>query len=916
MKKIIFLLLTSTIILNVFAQKPKLLSNANSDNEYSFKAAKINNKVIFQAFTNTYGNELWVTDGTLLGTTLLKDIIVGTQGSYFNRSFIWNGELYFTAYTNTNGDELWKTDGTSAGTVLVFDIVPGTGGSNINSFAILGSNLYFLGYDIDYLSSLYKYDGTNVTIIQQNAVQSRYSQNLQNVNGSLYFNANDYGVGAELWKSDGTIAGTSLVKSIANYQIGEIGGISNEVFFTIYGATSEVWKSNGTTVGTVFMQQTNQTYGNGSTFFQVLGGVLYFSDNNKIYTYASGVVSTHYTGSNIKYFKSFNSEIVFVDEVFLNQKLFKIIGTSPPVLIKEFMNGSQDDDAIYMEKTANGTIYMSIEDETNGHEIWKSDGTTVGAVLVKNIENNNLGSFPKDLVAINNQVIFFAKTQIDGYEPWITDGTNAGTVQIKNIQQGVLNTVPRRFIVNGNYVHFSADNSLAAANAQYFNGTYIQTSGINQSTEKVLFNSNVYSGGMSVSSTGVELVSLSPVNFYSINSGASSSFPSNFKVLNNKLFFAATNDLTGRELWVHDGTNTSLCFDLIVGTSNSNPNTLTVMGTNLYYFITNNLGQTELIKTNGTLANTYIVAGANGPDGLLISSSSGMVAINGKLFFTAKRVNASVGYELYAYNGSSVYLVADIIAGIGDGAPSNLFGAGNNLFFTATTVSTGRELCRYNDIDGTTLVKDINPGPAGSSITEMFAISANEIYFQADNLSNGYELWRSDGTPTGTYLIKDINIGGSSYPAKFCKLGSWVYFRANDGKHNTELWRTNGTFSGTTLVYDFNPDIGQNQNNGQISDIIATTSKLYISANNGRNGHQLFEYTPCQIEGNNGNFSNYVANRPSQTTHFTNSLYLYAKFYENRNLSFFSEKSIFISPGFEIDASKNQVFQVEIKNCF
>ena len=83
------------------------------------------------------------------------------------------GTLFFTANDGTNGHELWKSDGTAAGTVLVKDIYPGSG----NSFA-------------------------------------RFSVNLTNVGGTLFFTANDGVNGTELWKSDGTAAGTVLVKDI------------------------------------------------------------------------------------------------------------------------------------------------------------------------------------------------------------------------------------------------------------------------------------------------------------------------------------------------------------------------------------------------------------------------------------------------------------------------------------------------------------------------------------------------------------------------------------------------------------------------------------------------------------------------------------------------------------------------------
>ena len=82
--------------------------------------------------------------------------------------------------TAPHGNELWKTDGTAAGTVLVKDINPGG----------------YSGYGGYY-------------------PDSSFPANLTNVGGTLFFTANDGINGAELWKSDGTTAGTVMVKDIS-----------------------------------------------------------------------------------------------------------------------------------------------------------------------------------------------------------------------------------------------------------------------------------------------------------------------------------------------------------------------------------------------------------------------------------------------------------------------------------------------------------------------------------------------------------------------------------------------------------------------------------------------------------------------------------------------------------------------------
>ena len=104
-------------------------------------------------------------------------------------------------------------------------------------------------------------------------------------------------------------------------------------------------------------------------------------------------------------------------------------------------------------------------------------------------------------------------------------------------------------------------------------------------------------------------------------------------------------------------------------------------------------------------------------------------------------------------------------------------------------------------------MKDINAAAgAGSSVELMTAVSGT-VYFRADNGTSGVELWRTDGTASGTWLVKDINAGaGASSPTSFVSLGpnGPVLFSASDFSYGSELWKTNGTATGTVFVKDIN----------------------------------------------------------------------------------------------------------------
>jgi len=85
----------------------------------------------------------------------------------------------------------------------------------------------------------------------------------------------------------------------------------------------------------------------------------------------------------------------------------------------------------------------------------------------------------------------------------------------------------------------------------------------------------------------------------------------------------------------------------------------------------------------------------------------------------------------------------------------------------------------------------------------------NTFYFTANDGTNGYELWKSDGTSSGTAMIVDINSGSADgYPTYITAIGNTVYFTAVDAMNGRELWKTDGTASGTEMVKDILPGTG------------------------------------------------------------------------------------------------------------
>lgn len=218
-------------------------------------------KIYFMANDGVSGNELWVSDGTTGGTQIVKDINVGAGDSY--PQYLCShtdGYLYFMASDTTFNFELWKTDGTAAGTQLVKDIVPGPGGSYPTNMYSYNGLVYFAGYDFTNLQQLWVSDGTAAGTQLFKVINPSghaYPTQFDTLAGNLIFLAENSSGNSEPWVTDGTPAGTTLIKDIDNNTSTSSGAtnfyhIGNKLYFsaatTAYGR--ELWVTDGTNIGT------------------------------------------------------------------------------------------------------------------------------------------------------------------------------------------------------------------------------------------------------------------------------------------------------------------------------------------------------------------------------------------------------------------------------------------------------------------------------------------------------------------------------------------------------------------------------------------------------------------------------------------------------------------------------------------
>ena len=346
-------------------------------------------------------SELWKSDGTTNGTVLVK-------GNQLNPRFLTdvNGTVFLAGWDAVNGRELWKTNGTEAGTVLVKDIMQGSGSSNPGGpnppqrMIKVNGLLFFTADNGTHGVELWKSDGTDAgTVMVKDIVVGTGSPDIQNMtemSGTLFFSANDGLNGNELWKSDGSESGTIMVKDIHPTNSSSPIKLINVNGTLFFGATDgahgcELWRSDGTTLGTTMVKDINPFAGsvNTNSGFTDVDGTLFFSGLNSL-------------NGSVNLWKSDGTEA----------------GT---VLVKDFYGGVANDTVFGLKVCVKKFLYFVADEGINGRELWRSDGTTAGTFRVKDIFPGASGSSPSWLTNVNGTLFFQANDGTHGYELWKSD---------------------------------------------------------------------------------------------------------------------------------------------------------------------------------------------------------------------------------------------------------------------------------------------------------------------------------------------------------------------------------------------------------------------------------------------------------------------------------------------------------------
>jgi hypothetical protein len=355
----------------------------------------------------------------------------------------------------------------------------GQNGLNPSNLTVFNGKLYFFGTNnskyLDYLMFTADGSAAGVTVVKQIDTMTQYQslRHLTILNNLLVFD--NY---QQLWKSDGTTAGTSSIATIATTDVNYV-VLNNKVYFAgdftnPLPINDQLCQTDGTASGTTLVKTINPT--GPAHIFNLFsyGGKIYFGADDGVH----------------------NGQLWVSDGTEAGTTLLKIINSASTAFPNYFV--------VY-----NGKVYFSALDNVSGQQLWVTDGTTTGTLKITNVNAPN-GLYPSTFTLFNSKLFFMGIDTGAYYQLWSTDGTTAGTLIVKadyTLRSGYSGFMPNSMAVHNNMLYMAGYDSVSKTNQLFVtDGT---TSGTIKVTSypKGLYPSKLYSFQNKLIMTGLDTVS-------------------------------------------------------------------------------------------------------------------------------------------------------------------------------------------------------------------------------------------------------------------------------------------------------------------------------------------------------------------------------------------------------------------------
>lgn len=724
----------------------------------------------------TSGNRI-ATTGNDAGFHLIKDINTRSNSSPYNSTTfnysdspsVLNNVCYFFADDGIHGFELWESDGTAAGTFRVSDVIKDSAVASTGMILAAGKSfLYFTAYNYNGDYCIFKFDPATNAIQTLFELKSNMVTPIESLN---FFNDTLYFV-----VSDGSYA-------------------------------NQLWKSDGTKQGTVLVKDINAN-GQGYEILNLVqsGNLLYFSANKSPYGWklwrSDGTGAGTYmindtipSSGNIFYVTPINNKVYYVQKSSTTSRLWVTDGTSKGTLeVKNLENANIEVYWPYFSPrkltVVDGILFFNATTTATGTDLWKYNTTgKKGLELVKNINlNHSSSSLSNPLITRVKDVVYFMyEDTANIYHLYKTRGNALSTQLVKDF-----NFLDVYFFYGSNdKIYFIASTADAGVEPWISDGTDIGTFMVKDinpgyasgctSYLGYCKNNFLFAGNDAIK--GSELWRITANNKAQLvkdiniitNTGSS---PDNFAAFENGVLFSASNYDNAKELWRSDS-KTAVVIKDPLGQSVYDPSNIQIH--NKIAYVSSNLRSIYSVKENDTVA--------------------------------TKSLNVSHIIQYYTVRDSGTIIYA---------RPGSPYGSlmKKNASDTAVLLKANFTVTSQSNI-------------ANDKPSPVFLTIGNITYFQGYDENGGKqnELWKTDGTPAGTTLLKTINVfGGASYAYLFTNYNNELFFRADDNSGNA-LWRSDGTTQGTVKVSNIIP-----------SDMIVYNTSLFISGYTTNWGYELWTY--------------------------------------------------------------------------
>lgn len=471
-------------------------------------------------------------------------------------------------------------------------------------------------------------------------------------------------------------------------------------------------------------------------------------------------------------------------------ELWRTDGTGAGTRMLRDINPTGSSDPLYFAEFG-GLVYFVAADESRqanvaqalpGQEIWRTDGSPEGTVRVIDFADLESEGFPSELTVMGNHIYFASDAFGLGDELWRTDGTAEGTEMVKDISTAEYGSLPEQLTAAGNTLFFTADDGVHGRELWRSGGAAgttamvadIDPDGTWDIFEITAFGTDVLfwvrdpATGWHLWRSDGTADGTAPIHSMGFDSARRR--PGTIFVHNGTIYFAGWDETFAWEAWKSDGTPAGAArLTTTNGSANAAPSSFTAGPGGIYFRMSNAEERQRLYVSGGSPETTKIVASSLTADQRV---ENPLLALDGRLLCWVRGESGDPD-EVWSITGPDAELTPNVPL--------------------LRNLATGK--VNYGVWDGAAYLSSSGPPNAAMRFSD-----------------RDTELWRTDGSPAGTYEVKDINYRTlESLPQRFRPLGDRMAFTASSAEFGGELWTTDGTRSGTALLADLTPGIADSE---------------------------------------------------------------------------------------------------------